>query len=67
MAMESPMAPSRPRKQIETARFVLAVDRQVKRSFDDRDAAEREAQRIRTRFPHLRVTVEDRGPLQKRA
>jgi hypothetical protein len=60
-------APSRPDTPPETARYVLLVDRQAKRSFDQREAAEQEAQRIRSRFPHLRVTVEDHGPIPKRA
>lgn len=60
-------APSRPRKPIETARFVLLVDRQVKRGFDERDAAEREAQKILSRFPHLNVAVEDREGMPQRA
>jgi hypothetical protein len=55
------------RKPPETGRYVLLVDRQAKRSFELRDAAESEAQQIRSRFPHLRVTVEDNGPVPKRA
>jgi hypothetical protein len=53
------MAPYRQRKPLETARFVLLVDRQAKCSFDERDDAEREAQKISSRFPHLHVTIED--------
>ena len=55
------------RKPLESGRYVLLVDRQAKRSFDRRDAAEIEAQQIRSRFPHLRVTVEDNGPVPTRA
>jgi hypothetical protein len=67
MMMGHHAAPSRPRKPTETARFVLLVDRQVKRGFDERDAAEREAQKILSRFPHLNVTVEDREGMPQRA
>jgi hypothetical protein len=54
------IARSRAGTPIETMRYALLVDHQVKRDFDERDAAEQEARRIRSRFPHLRVTVEDR-------
>jgi hypothetical protein len=53
-------APSRASDSPETMRYALLVDHQLKRDFEQRDAAEQEARRIRSRFPHLRVTVEDR-------
>jgi hypothetical protein len=61
------MAHSHLRKSLETARYALLVDRQLKRAFEEKDAAEQEAGRIRSRFPHLHVTVEDRGPAVKHA
>lgn len=60
-------APSHARKPPETARYVPLVDRQAKRSFDQKEAAEQEAQRILSRFPHLHITVEDREAALKRA
>ncbi len=47
------------RKPSETGRYVLLVDRQAKRSFNDRQDAEAEAKRILDRFPHLHVGIED--------
>jgi hypothetical protein len=43
----------------DAARYVLLVDHQPKRSFDRRDRAEEEAQRILDHYPHLRVTIQD--------
>lgn len=67
MVMGHRTAPSQPRKPLEIARFVLLVDRQAKRGFDEREAAEREAQKISSRFPHLHVTIEDRAAIPQRA
>ena len=62
----SGMAQAHMCKPSETARYALFVDRQLKRNFAERDTAEREARRIRSRFPHLHVTVEDQGPAAQR-
>lgn len=56
---EATQAPAARRKPLEYGRYLLLVDRQVKASFDDRDVAEAEGNRIREGFPHLDVSVED--------
>lgn len=62
----SEMAKAHRREPSETARYALFIDHQLKRNFAERDTAEREARRIRSRFPHLHVAVEDQGPAAQR-
>ena len=52
-------APRQPSRRTKTARFVVSVDRQVKSSFDSREDAENEVQRIITAFPKLSASVTD--------
>jgi hypothetical protein len=49
----------RPAARPAPERFILTVDHQPKRGFDVREAAEDEARRIRARYPHLDVRIED--------
>ena len=51
--------PRQPGKRPQTARFSVSVDGQTKSSFDTREAAEAEAQRILKGFPILTVVVSD--------
>ena len=46
-------------KRQETARYVVAVDHQIKSSYDTHEAAKNEADRILRAFPKLNVTVSD--------
>lgn len=60
----SPMAieqekPTQLSKRPQMARYVVFVDHQAKRSFDTREAAENEAQRIKKAFPVVVVEVVD--------
>jgi hypothetical protein len=51
----------------EAARYVLVVDRQPKRGFDHREAAEAEASRLLDRFPFLKVCVEENEEAAERS
>ncbi len=55
------------RKPIELPRFILFVDHQAKRGFDAREPAESEARRIRERYPHLQVRIEETRDVAKSA
>lgn len=46
-------------KRAQTARFVVSVDHQAKRSFDKLKDAQDEAKRIAEAFPILNVEVDD--------
>jgi len=46
-------------KRAQMARHVVSVDRQAKSSFDEREAADREATRISGAFARVTVTVSD--------
>ena len=46
-------------KRARMDRYVVYVDQQAKTSFDTREAAEAEAERIRTAFPVVAVRVSD--------
>lgn len=46
-------------KRAQTARFVVSVDHQAKRSFDNLKDAQIEAKRIANAFPILNVEVDD--------
>jgi hypothetical protein len=46
-------------KRAQMARYVVSVDRQAKSSFDQREAADREAIRISGAFDRVTVTVSD--------
>jgi hypothetical protein len=46
-------------KRAQMARYVVSVDRQAKSSFDEREAADREATRISDAFSRVTVTVSD--------
>jgi hypothetical protein len=48
-------------RRAKTARFVVSVDRQAKSSFDSREDAEKEVQRIRSAFPKLAAGVTNVG------
>ncbi len=52
-------APARRQTPKEAARYILVVDHQPKRGFDNREEAEAEASRILDRFPCLKVCVEE--------
>lgn len=46
-------------KRAQTARFVVSVDHQAKRSFDKLEDAQVEAKRIADAFPALNVEIDD--------
>lgn len=46
-------------KRVQMARYVVSVDHQPKSSFDSREAADKEAQRISAAFPMLTIDVSD--------
>jgi hypothetical protein len=46
-------------KRAQMARYVVSVDRQAKSSFDEREAADREAARISDAFARVTVAVSD--------
>jgi hypothetical protein len=48
-------------RRAKTARFVVSVDHHAKSSFDNREDAEKEAQRIMGAFPKLSASVTDVG------
>jgi hypothetical protein len=48
-------------RRAKTARFVVSVDHQPKSSFDNREDAEKEVQRITNAFPKLSAGVTDVG------
>ena len=52
-------SPKQLAKRAETARYVVSVDHQPKRSFDTLEAANEEARRILEAFPILTVDVSD--------
>jgi hypothetical protein len=53
--------PRQPARRAKTARFVVSVDRQAKSSFDSREDAENEVQRIISAYPKLSASVTDVG------
>jgi hypothetical protein len=54
-------APRQLARRAKTARFVVSVDRQAKSSFNSREDAEKEVQRILSAFPKLSASVTDVG------
>ena len=55
--MSSNQPPRQPAEREQMARYVLFVDQQAKRSFDSREAAEDEAQKISKAFPIVVVRI----------
>ena len=57
------MSNNSPQRQLsriqETKRFVVLVDHQAKRSYDNREEADAEALRIKTEYPVVTVNVTD--------
>jgi hypothetical protein len=56
---DRPRAPRQLSRRAKTARFVVCVDHQAKSSFDSREDAENEVQRIIGAFPKLSASVTD--------
>lgn len=58
---DQPDTPRQLARRAKTARFVVSVDHQAKSSFNNREDAEKELQRIMSAFPKLSASVTDVG------